>query len=94
MPGNPDAEHIIHAPKLTEAEPGSKIEIVRITEEGERVPGLLQLCYEFKVMPGQQYQVISSNEQRIELESLLDRRDCSIPADFARHIRIDPVSHL
>jgi DtxR family Mn-dependent transcriptional regulator len=92
MPGNPNAEHIIHAPKLTEAEPGSLIEIVRITEEGERVPGLLQLCYEFKVMPRQEYQVITSNEQRIELESLLDRRDCSIPVDFARHIGIEPIA--
>jgi DtxR family Mn-dependent transcriptional regulator len=92
MPGNPDAERIIHAPRLTEADTRSNVEIVRITEEGERVPGLLQLCYEYRVMPGQQYQVMKIDDQVVELESLQNRRSCSIPLKFAEHIRIETIT--
>ncbi|MDA3835395.1 MAG: metal-dependent transcriptional regulator [Spirochaetales bacterium] len=91
MPGNPEAEALIHAPRLTKLKKGDWITIVRITEEGERIPGLLHLCYEFGVMPGQEYCITLITKEAIHLLRKGLESPSSMPVAFAEHICVKSV---
>ncbi|MGM0432823.1 MAG: iron dependent repressor, metal binding and dimerization domain protein [Spirochaetota bacterium] len=93
MPGNPEASSIIKAPPLSDAKPGEQVTIVRITEEGERVPGLLHVCYEFGVMPGKNYLVRSIDDTVINLEKSSGEEQYPFPRNYADHIRIASDQH-
>lgn len=44
FPGSPMEEKLLHAPALDQFDEGDVLRLVRVTEEGEMVPGLLTSC--------------------------------------------------
>ncbi len=63
--GNPfpdsDSEaRILSAPPITEAPTGSEVTIVRVTEWGEMVPGLLTFCAQHKIQIGSRFTIVES----------------------------------
>jgi DtxR family Mn-dependent transcriptional regulator len=69
FPCCPQMEEILKAPPLVSAPEGDRVEIIRITEEGERYPNLLHTCFQLGIMPGAEYAVISVDEEKMVLES-------------------------
>ena len=88
FPSNPDAVSILSAPPLTTVKAENQIEIVRITEEGERVDGLLHACFEGGIVPGSLYRVQTKSEDEIMLYAETAEKFIPLPSAFARHIRI------
>ena len=90
FPDNPNAGKILNAPRLSESKPGGTVEIVRITEEGERIPGLLHSCFEIGVMPGMMYDVSEVLEDTITLVSKNTGKKETFSLAFAEHICVFP----
>jgi DtxR family Mn-dependent transcriptional regulator len=88
FPGNPRADEIIQAPRMSDMKSDDLIEIVRITEEGERIPGLLHACYEHGVMPGSTYKVRQVDEEFIVLDHPSGYGMFQMPLTFSEHIRV------
>jgi DtxR family transcriptional regulator, Mn-dependent transcriptional regulator len=88
FPDNPDAEKILAAPGLTSMEPGDLVEVVRITEEGERIDGLLHACFEIGVMPGNQYIIEEFDDVSVHLASENTGKTYAFDLRFAEHIKV------
>jgi len=90
FPDNPEAAVILNAPRLTKAKPGEIVKIVRITEEGERIPGLLHTCFEIGVMPGMVYEISEVLDDTITLISKKTGKKSDLSQDFAEYICVYP----
>jgi DtxR family transcriptional regulator, Mn-dependent transcriptional regulator len=90
FPDNPHAAEILKAPRLPEAKPGEIVKIVRITEEGERIPGLLHSCFEIGVMPGNLYEISEITEDSIILIANNTGEENSFSLIFAEYICVYP----
>lgn len=88
FPDNPEAAAILAAPSLMELVPGSVVEVARITEEGERVEGLLHRCFEIGVMPGSRYIVEGFEDESVRLVSAVSGEVFSLSLPYAEHIRV------
>jgi DtxR family transcriptional regulator, Mn-dependent transcriptional regulator len=88
FPENPQAEKILNAPRLSAMEPGDVVEVVRITEEGERIDGLLHTCFELRLMPGAQYAIAAADETNLWLQPLPSGTACGFSRAFSEHIRV------
>jgi Mn-dependent DtxR family transcriptional regulator len=86
FPDNPDAAVILNAPRLTQAKPGEIVKIIRITEEGERMPGLLHTCFEIGVMPGMMYEISEMLDDTITLISKKTSKKSGLSRAFSEHI--------
>mgnify|MGYP000513050431 CR=1 FL=1 len=67
FPDHPEAEKILSAPRLSRCRQGDRIEIVRISEEGERLSGLLHACHEAAVVPGKRFTVDTVSDETVTL---------------------------
>lgn len=86
LPENPEADKILAAPGLDSAPVGSTVRIVRISEEGERVSGLLHACSEAAIVPGKQFSIIASGEKELELVDQ-DKKTLRFSRVFAGYVR-------
>jgi DtxR family Mn-dependent transcriptional regulator len=96
--GNPMPEsslelRLLKAPRLGEAEVGSTVKILRITEEGEQLPSMLAFCFAHGIQPGATFLIVSRTENQMELQdSSAPTRDLpsfSIDMVKAFHIRYE-----
>ncbi|MCF7933794.1 MAG: metal-dependent transcriptional regulator [Spirochaetia bacterium] len=92
FPCNPDAPEILSAPRLIDCTEGEHIEIVRITEEGERVEGLLHLCYLEGVVPGTTYRITRMLTEELELAEDTTGRLIVLPRSYGEHLRVKSVA--
>jgi len=69
-------------------EPGDLVEVVRITEEGERIDGLLHACFEIGVMPGNQYIIEEFDDVSVHLASENTGKTYAFDLRFAEHIKV------
>jgi DtxR family transcriptional regulator, Mn-dependent transcriptional regulator len=92
FPGTPGEARLVDARKLSEAAVGDRVRILRITEEGENVPGMLTACYEHRISPGNLVRIISSDDSSVSLEFVDRKAAFSLQLDYARHIRVEPAS--
>ena len=53
MPGSAGEAKLLSAPRLSDAPAGARVRIIRITEEGEQIPRMLDFCHESGIKPGQ-----------------------------------------
>jgi len=84
----PDSEReseIINAPRLSAAAQGERLILVRITEEGETAPGLLEFCYKYGLKPGNGIEILLIKESSIMVR-LKDGSVLEIPSVFAQYI--------
>lgn len=70
MPGSPIEEKLLTAPKLRDAPDGRSVRILRITEEGEQVPSLLNTCHGSGVWPGARFLVTHRDSAGVHLSAL------------------------
>ena len=85
MPGADIELSYLQAPSLTDAGDGTKLKIIRITEEGEMTEGMLSFCQENGIAPGT---VLELKEQSDDLcLCLSEQGNVSIPANYARSLR-------
>ena len=62
MPGSDIQKRYLEAPSLVDAEVGSKVKVIRITEEGEMTPGMLPFCQKHGISPGRVLTVEAQEE--------------------------------
>jgi DtxR family Mn-dependent transcriptional regulator len=89
LPGTEIEARRLAAPRLPTAAVGSSVMIVRITEEGEGVPGMLPFCQNAGLKPGTRVGVVSSDGQGITV-SVDGKGTTLVPAALAKHICYDP----
>ncbi|WP_319559252.1 metal-dependent transcriptional regulator [Marispirochaeta sp.] len=86
FPGNPREKELLNAPPISDASAGSGIILLRITEEGEAVEGLLQFCNTNQLRPGREMEVIVNDGENLVV-GCCDGKTFTIPKEFARHLR-------
>lgn len=89
MPGSDVQQKYLNAPSLIDAEAGSKVKIIRITEEGEMTPGMLPFCQKHGISPGK---VVTVEQQENEGTLCSDGATRTmIPADYAARTCWEPA---
>lgn len=88
FPGNPQEQQLLSARPLASVEEGSTVTIVRITEEGERVEGLLHACFLQQVMPGHEYVIEQKDSETISMTSIADGHSVRLPMRYGEYIRV------
>jgi DtxR family transcriptional regulator, Mn-dependent transcriptional regulator len=68
LPGSPLESRLHRAPRLSQAPVGAVVKIVRITEEGEQVPHMLDLCHGKGIQPGARFRVLANDDGGLRLE--------------------------
>ncbi len=97
LPGSPIEARLLAAPRLTEAGVGEVVQIVRVTEEGEQVPGMLALCHGQGIQPGAVFRVAGKDLDFVHL--VRQGKPASSPApikvafplDSSVHVRCEPA---
>ncbi len=87
FPGSPREQEILAAPSLTTLQPGATGALVRVTEQGEMVPGLLTYCVELGMRIGAAVRILAVARDVVEVE--LNGEHVRIPWDIARHLCIN-----
>ncbi|HVO40161.1 MAG TPA: metal-dependent transcriptional regulator [Spirochaetia bacterium] len=87
MPGSKMERKLLTAPKLIDAPAGLRIRILRITEEGEQIPRMLDFCHSRGIRPGASFRVESNRAGIVRLSG--DARAVSVPSEKAAHIRYE-----
>jgi DtxR family Mn-dependent transcriptional regulator len=67
LPGSAVEAKLLAAPRLSLAPVGVAIRILRITEEGEQIPHMLEICHERGIRPGALFRVMASDEDSVRL---------------------------
>jgi len=85
LPGSSLEREYLSAPALVEAKVGTSIKIIRITEEGELIDGMLSFCQENGLEPGAKVKIVSQSET--ETVCLGGTGELAIPVEFSTRIR-------
>jgi DtxR family Mn-dependent transcriptional regulator len=99
LPGSPLEAKLLKAPRLSEAPAGAEIRILRITEEGEQIPHMLQLCHVRGIQPGARFRIIAVEESGVRLvrdgqtQAGARQEEITLPRDKADHIRYELNTH-
>jgi DtxR family transcriptional regulator, Mn-dependent transcriptional regulator len=96
MPDSSLESSLLKAPRISDAQVGSIVRILRITEEGEQVPSMLAFCFAHGIQPGATLLIVKRNENEIVL---LDNNpktkegalSFSMDIGKAFHIRYEPL---
>jgi len=89
FPGAPIEAARLNAPKLPSAAVGQTLVVIRITEEGEGIAGMLPFCQEAGLKPGAKVTVVQMDADGVTLR-VADRSPVLVPTELARHICFDP----
>ncbi|MBN1648799.1 MAG: metal-dependent transcriptional regulator [Spirochaetales bacterium] len=85
FPGSKSEQLLISAPRLHKAPPGTHLELIRITEEGEAEDGLLKFCNMHNLFPGTAMAVSRYlNDDSIEVKS--GNSVIKLPLAFAAYL--------
>ncbi len=91
IPGSDGSDQILSAKKLLEFNEGDRVTVIRITEEGERFPGLLHFCYENHLMPMTIYTIKEITDDSFDLLSVSDDI-ITVPKSYAEFVRVQDSS--
>jgi DtxR family transcriptional regulator, Mn-dependent transcriptional regulator len=89
MPGSRIEPKLLAAPRLREAPDGRTVKILRITEEGEQVSGLLPACGARGIQPGARIRVLRRDRRSLYLAGSAGAARFSLPLSMAEHIRYE-----
>ena len=85
-------KNLVEARKLSELAADETAKVLRITEEGENVAGMLTACYTYHISPGAEFVILESEDDGLRLRPADGKEPFSLPAKYARHIRAESVS--
>jgi DtxR family Mn-dependent transcriptional regulator len=85
FPDSPVEKELIEAPRLVDALVGSRVSILRITEEGEELEGLLDFCFQHDLKPGTVLTLLSRDADGIEVRREKKGKQFLIPIQYTRH---------
>ena len=88
FPGSEAEPRLLGAPRLTACEPDTVATIVRITEEGEGLGGLLRFCRENGLRPGTRVSVTSAAKDSC-VKVVADEVAIEIPWAIAVHLAVE-----
>ena len=88
FPGSEREAEILQAPRLVSRLPGATAVIVRITEEGEAVDGLLRYCNAEGIQPGTELHVEAVVPETGVRVTTPNEITIDIPWEIALHIRV------
>lgn len=86
MPGSKRETKLINAPRLIRAEVGTTLTLIRITEEGEMVAGLLKFCNANQLRPGIELEILASDETDGVVVRCCEGNSFPVPASIAAHL--------
>ena len=86
FPGSPREQEILSAPALTNLHAGDAGPFVRVTEQGEMVPGLLSYCVRLGMQIGSEVRIDVVARDAVQVE--LHGEHTRIPGHIARHLCI------
>ncbi len=89
FPGSPRERALIEAPRLSEVEEGETVSLVRITEEGEEIAGLLDFCDRHGLKPDTKLQLLAREVEGRAVRDAATGRRYHIPDDYARFFCIE-----
>ncbi|MDY7026898.1 MAG: metal-dependent transcriptional regulator [Spirochaetota bacterium] len=86
FPDTPGEQDLLRAPRLIQATVGSQVELLRITEEGEEIDGLLDFCFHNNLRPGTLLHFQRRDSGGIVLSKVREKKTFTIPLEYARHM--------
>ncbi len=89
LPGADIEKRYLESPSLNEAEEGMSVKIIRITEEGEYLDGMLTFCLKNGFVPGTELTVVSQKKNGTVCSC--EGRNITISASYARCIQWETV---
>ena len=92
MPGARIEGRLLGAPRLSEAPAGLRVRILRITEEGEQIPLMLDFCHYHGIQPGAPFTVLSNDGRFVRLS----RHAAGNGAPLSRAVRVavEKAAHI
>jgi DtxR family transcriptional regulator, Mn-dependent transcriptional regulator len=85
FPGSEGEQELINAPRLIQALVGSRVELLRITEEGEEIEGLLDFCFQHQLTPGTRLLIHARNSAGLEISINREATTFLLPLEYAHH---------
>jgi len=95
MPGSAVEAKLLNAPRLSDAPNGASVRIIRITEEGEQIPLMLDFCHTRGIKPGATFRVVGKEGETITLARAWSdggdggADDIDVPLEKSMHIRFE-----
>lgn len=86
FPDTPGEKDLIEAPRLLQALVGSSVTLIRISEEGEEIDGLLEFCFTHTLKPGTKLHIHERNNNGMRVSKNKNRETFLVPLTFARHL--------
>jgi len=98
MPGAAVEAKLLNAPRLCDAPYGATVRIIRITEEGEQIPLMLDFCHLRGIKPGATFRVTGKEGETIQLAKTWPGgngdggTEIEVPLEKSQHIRYENPS--
>ena len=92
MPGSSVEARLLNAPRLSDAPVGAFLRIIRITEEGEQIPQMLDFCHSRGIKPGASFTVLDRHGEIIHLGSAWTHGKDNRPAEV--EISLEKSVHI
>ncbi len=95
MPGSAVEARLLNAPRLCDAPAGATVRIIRITEEGEQIPLMLDFCHTKGIKPGAVFTVLERQGEIIRLGRARPggeddhSAEVEVPLEKSLHIRYE-----
>ncbi len=86
LPGTLREKELLNAPRITDAPVDQDLELVRITEEGEAIEGLLKFCHTHLLHPGKVFTVAGKSENVGVSIQCCGEDAFEMPWEFAKYL--------
>jgi len=80
---------LLGAGDLLQVAPGARVRILRITEEGEGIPGMLSFCFRHRIRPGLLVEVVEKNPREIRIRKVQEGNPFPVPGEYASFLRVE-----
>jgi DtxR family Mn-dependent transcriptional regulator len=91
FPETPEEKNLVEAQRISELAENETARILRITEEGENVPGMLTECYKHHISPGEHFIILKCDDRGLHLRPQNDNKAFTLPEKYAKHIRAEAI---
>jgi len=89
MPGSDIEQHYLSAPSLIDAEAATTVKVIRITEEGELLEGMLKFCQDAGLAPGVSVTVVEQKPDSTTCR--INGTEIEVPGEYSHCVRWDPA---
>ncbi len=88
FPGSTMEKLLVAAPRIPEAPKNQRVKLIRITEMGEAVDGLLEFCHRHNLHPGRDITILNKDDKTVYI-GCCGEKEISIPMEIAQHLCYD-----